>query len=332
MCGICGYVSRQEPSNELMMLATNTFLSIEDRGNQASGIAYLDEAHKSVIKNPIPARSFVSTVQYKEFLCAKPSIAIFHTRLATSGSVNDNNNNHPFQLGGLVWVHNGIIWNSKELTKEFNLQYKGECDSYIIGLLIDHFLREGKDIVTAIRKAGKKLRGSFAVALIYKGKLYLFNGGGDLFYTTFGGSIVFASGKKYIYGNEIVMPCDKEIPSGTIIEIGQSLKVRRFEFKFTKTVWVYTNAKETSTLNDDVPPYMQQEAINQMYEAELDETEYQTCEVCKKMLLGSDYDEALKRFEDCGLWLCHYHGEEFSKRYQWEMSPYNKKGHRKSLR
>lgn len=301
MCGLCGFYSKETPNDEVMQLVTNTFLSIESRGNQASGIAYIDMGGKQIVKNDTPARTFVKSQEYRDFVINRPKLAIFHTRLATNGTVKDNINNHPFKIDGLVWMHNGVIHNHLHLKNQHGLKYSSECDSYIIGALIDKYLQKGMEIVKAIKKTAQQLSGYFAVAVIFKGKLYLFNGGGSLYYTKFGGTLIFASGKKYVFGNEEMLSADKIIGNGEIVEINSKLKIVKHTFK------VLQDVQRPMTFAYADEPIRQ--PINR-------KTSY-NCEQCQSSLYGSKLDDAMKYFEDNGLLLCRkckglYDGDEYA--------------------
>jgi len=95
---------------------------------------------------------------------------IGHTRWATHGSVKKRNA-HPFTDpdGRFAVVHNGIIENHTQLRKkleEKGHKFASDTDSEIIPhLLSDNF--KG-DLLQAILKTVKKLKGSFALALISK--------------------------------------------------------------------------------------------------------------------------------------------------------------------
>lgn len=101
-----------------------------------------------------------------------------HNRFSTapvSGGVfaedNDNKQNHPFELGDFIMVHNGVISNAKNLFKRYNLRTKIRTDSYIIIYLVNHFFNiftEGtreERLKKAISKTSKKIRGSYSVVI-----------------------------------------------------------------------------------------------------------------------------------------------------------------------
>jgi len=60
------------------------------------------------------------------------------------GAISKNYNNHPFKIGDLLLVHNGIIWNYNKLKKKYKIDTEIETDSYVIIYLIHHFLNKSK--------------------------------------------------------------------------------------------------------------------------------------------------------------------------------------------
>ena len=100
----------------------------------------------------------------KHVLSALPSNwLVGHNRLATQGSETDNENNHPFSNDTCTIVHNGIIGNDDTLKTQYGFSYKAETDSAIVPALIDHYIRDGKDEVDAIKESVEELTGSYSI-------------------------------------------------------------------------------------------------------------------------------------------------------------------------
>ena len=100
----------------------------------------------------------------KHVLSALPSNwLVGHNRLATQGSETDNENNHPFSNDTCTIVHNGIIGNDGTLKTQYGFSYKAETDSAIVPALIDHYIRDGKDEVDAIKESVEELTGSYSI-------------------------------------------------------------------------------------------------------------------------------------------------------------------------
>ena len=95
---------------------------------------------------------------------------ILHTRMKTQGTEKNNNNNHPlFSKIGIAIVHNGIIYNDKEIFGR--KQRDGEVDSECILHILSMKYKGDK-----IKRLFDRIEGSFAVAAIDKSqpeKLFL---------------------------------------------------------------------------------------------------------------------------------------------------------------
>ena len=91
-----------------------------------------------------------------------PSSMILHTRMKTQGSEKNNANNHPlFSKNGIAIVHNGIIYNDKEIFGK--KERDAEVDSESILHLLSMKVKGDK-----IKRLFDKVEGSFAVAMLDK--------------------------------------------------------------------------------------------------------------------------------------------------------------------
>jgi glucosamine 6-phosphate synthetase-like amidotransferase/phosphosugar isomerase protein len=112
MCGIAGASLNPTEPIDATALATQMLLGIEDRGRHATGTAWLsDDGQTWVSKAAIPASTYVQG----EHVPATAPTFIGHTRWATQGKAANNDNNHPVDVGGIVGIHNGVIYNDDEL-------------------------------------------------------------------------------------------------------------------------------------------------------------------------------------------------------------------------
>lgn len=159
MCGIMGYYSfgKTIPAKDKI---TNMFSLLESRGRDASGYAFLKENNLVVNKAAIKSSEFVKTTEWKELVL--PSSMILHTRMKTQGSEKNNANNHPlFSKNGIAIVHNGIIYNDKEIFGK--KERDAEVDSESILHLLSMKVKGDK-----IKRLFDKVEGSFAVAMLDK--------------------------------------------------------------------------------------------------------------------------------------------------------------------
>ena len=97
---------------------------------------------------------------------------IGHTRWATHGRPSDENA-HPHKAGKVAVVHNGIIENYlplREILKGKGHVFSSETDTEIISHLIDEFIQEGYSSLEAVRIALDKIKGSYALGILFEGE------------------------------------------------------------------------------------------------------------------------------------------------------------------
>lgn len=161
MCGIMSYIAFKEPPDKKII--KQIFINLENRGDDASGFAYTENNELVIAKSNIASSEFVKKSKFKKLKL--PQIFIAHTRAATQGVPENNQNNHPiFNKKGLALVHNGIIRNDSEVFAQHGMERDAEVDSEVILALISKYptIREG------IKECFKQLSGSFAICLIDK--------------------------------------------------------------------------------------------------------------------------------------------------------------------
>lgn len=159
MCGIMGWYSfgKITPNKDKI---TNMFSLLESRGRDASGFAFISQGNLTVHKDGIRSSELVKTKVWEELTL--PSSMILHTRMKTQGSEKNNANNHPlFSKNGIAIVHNGIIYNDKEIFGK--KQRDAEVDSESILHLLSMKLKGDK-----IKRLFDRIEGSFAVAVLDK--------------------------------------------------------------------------------------------------------------------------------------------------------------------
>ncbi len=162
MCGIIGIASNKPVSISII----NSLKKLEYRGYDSAGLATLS-------KNQIDEKKCSGRVEELEKLLFKRpsvgSLGIGHVRWATHGIPNVINA-HPHSSEIVSVVHNGIIENSDELKKELEkkgLTFKSQTDTEVITLLITETLKKDKPLESVL-KTLKKLKGSFALGIIFK--------------------------------------------------------------------------------------------------------------------------------------------------------------------
>lgn len=159
MCGIMGYYSFGKTIPDKNKI-TNMFSLLESRGRDACGFAFIKDNNLVVKKDAVRSSEFVQTNDWKQLTL--PSSMILHTRMKTQGSEKNNANNHPlFSKNGIAIVHNGIIYNDKEIFGK--KQRDAEVDSESILHLLSMKLKGDR-----IKRLFDRVEGSFAVAVLDK--------------------------------------------------------------------------------------------------------------------------------------------------------------------
>ena len=160
MCGITGYIGKNQPTEILL----NGLKNLEYRGYDSSGIALKNTDEIQIIKSLGKIKDLEEKIKNTKLIDS--NIGIAHTRWATHG-VPSEKNAHPHQVGKITLVHNGIIENAsslREKLKKDGVKFNSETDTEVVAALINHYY-EG-DCEKAIEKAIKDLKGSYALGII----------------------------------------------------------------------------------------------------------------------------------------------------------------------
>ncbi|MBZ0162463.1 MAG: glutamine--fructose-6-phosphate transaminase (isomerizing) [Notoacmeibacter sp.] len=164
MCGIVGIVGK-EPVAPLLVDALKR---LEYRGYDSAGVATVDHGHMD------RRRAEGKLINLEKRLKEEPlagTIGIGHTRWATHGVPNEANA-HPHFSGDVAIVHNGIIENFWELREELiadGYQFSSQTDTEVVAHLVSREIRNGAAPVEAAHNALKRLRGAFALAIMFRG-------------------------------------------------------------------------------------------------------------------------------------------------------------------
>ena len=164
MCGIVGYVGSRETARVLI----EGLRRLEYRGYDSAGVAVFR-------KGKIEIRRKAGKLKNLEALLEKESfdgrVGIGHTRWATHGRPSDENA-HPHKAGRVTVVHNGIIENYlplREFLKNKGHVFNSETDTETIAHLIDEFIEEGHGFLDAVKITLCKLKGSYALGILFEG-------------------------------------------------------------------------------------------------------------------------------------------------------------------
>jgi glucosamine--fructose-6-phosphate aminotransferase (isomerizing) len=164
MCGIVGYVGFRKTAEVLM----NGLKRLEYRGYDSAGIAVFHQG-KIEIRRRLGKLTHLEELVGEEVFNGRAGIG--HTRWATHGRPSDENA-HPHKAGRIAVVHNGIIENYlplREFLKKKGRIFTSETDTEVISHLIDGFVEEGSSFPEAVRIALDKVRGSYALGILFEG-------------------------------------------------------------------------------------------------------------------------------------------------------------------
>lgn len=161
MCGIVGYVGKRNSQGILI----EGLKKLEYRGYDSAGVAVFTSSGLEVRKAKGRLAILESTLEDAPL---QGHIGIGHTRWATHGKPSDvNSHPHTDNTSKFSVVHNGIIENYMALKEELvaeGADFVSETDTEVIAHLIAS-VYEG-DIVKAVQKAVKRMRGAFALGVL----------------------------------------------------------------------------------------------------------------------------------------------------------------------
>jgi len=163
MCGIMGFSGSKDAKDIII----KGLYALEYRGYDSAGITVLKNGKFSTFKCS-------GRVSKLEELCQSlkcgGGCGIGHTRWATHG-VPSTENSHPHESDTCVLVHNGIIENYLSLRNMLEKEgyiYSSQTDSESVVHLIDREYKKTHSPKEALINAMKYLKGSFALAILFK--------------------------------------------------------------------------------------------------------------------------------------------------------------------
>ena len=162
MCGIIGIAGNKSVSSDII----KGLKKLEYRGYDSAGLAIFDNDQ---IKQKKVQGKLSNLIQSLDNDSIEGSIGIGHTRWATHG-VPSEINAHPHSSPVVSIVHNGIIENASDLKKEIedsDYSFISETDSEVITALLTIYLKQKIDHIDAVKKMVSKLKGSYALAILF---------------------------------------------------------------------------------------------------------------------------------------------------------------------
>jgi len=160
MCGIVGYIGQLD-AKEILLKGLE---KLEYRGYDSAGIAVANEDGVHVFKE----KGRIADLRAAVDANVMSQAGIGHTRWATHGEPS-RLNAHPHQSasGRFTLVHNGVIENYVQLTREYlqDVTLKSDTDTEVVVQVIEQFVNNGLDTEEAFRQTLMLLKGSYAIAL-----------------------------------------------------------------------------------------------------------------------------------------------------------------------
>ncbi len=165
MCGIIGCVA-EEPVAGILLEGLKR---VEYRGYDSAGMATIAGGQLGVKKGI----GRVVEIEGKEgFSKMLGTVGMAHTRWATHGGVTDANAHpHASCKEKVAVIHNGIIENYIPLKKALSAKghrFRSETDTEVIAHIVEDEYKRTKDPLKATIAATKKLKGQYAVALMFQ--------------------------------------------------------------------------------------------------------------------------------------------------------------------
>lgn len=243
-CAVVGIVNNNGQSTA--ELGYESLLSLQHRGEEASGMATIDEegtlhSHR--------ANGLVKDV-YKDNALEdlQGNLLIGHNRYSTSGAKDKHQQPFIDELTGLAFAHNGNLPVTQQLERNLvkhNVRTNGFNDSEMMGAAIANYIREGQTLPDAVELAYPLFRGAFSCVALHDGMLVAFRDSKGIRPLAMGkdedGSTIFASEtcgleildatyEREVLPGELVVVTKQGIESVQIVEPDPKLDI--FEFVY----------------------------------------------------------------------------------------------------
>ena len=274
MCGIFGIISKKKIDfSDLKFLAMHA----RQRGKDSSG--YLE-----IKNNDFYINRFNYDLKYSiKKIDKNNQTFIGHARLVTNSMVD----NQPIYKNDIALFHNGIITNSENLFRKYNLNKNFSIDTEIIIELFNFFFFKNKNFDKTLDEIFSNIIGtaSCAMYLFSLGKLILFSNNGSLY-----------TGQK----NEDIYFSSEKFPL-KILNCQNIFKVNKYIILDVPSCHKRVSIKEDNIIKNDLVPvinnsYKFSKKINYKIE------DYLTIKKCTKCILPKNFP--FIHFDEKGI--CNY--------------------------
>ncbi len=166
MCGIVGAIAERN----IVPVLIEGLKRLEYRGYDSAGVAVVQSNRELGLRRTVGKVSFLEEKLEAQPLAGRLGVA--HTRWATHGGVTEANA-HPHLSGDRVAViHNGIIENYESIKDELvakGYEFKSETDTEVAAHLVHDYLKQGHELLEAVRLAVQRFVGAYAL-LVFDAK------------------------------------------------------------------------------------------------------------------------------------------------------------------
>ena len=162
MCGIVGILGQKAVAGDIV----DALRRLEYRGYDSAGVATIENGHLERIRAEGKLKNLEQRLSNQPL---QGTTGLGHTRWATHGKPVERNA-HPHMNDRVAVVHNGIIENFQELRQELTAKgyvFETETDTETVLHLVTDYLKHGSSPVEAGQKALGRLRGAFALGIIF---------------------------------------------------------------------------------------------------------------------------------------------------------------------
>jgi glucosamine--fructose-6-phosphate aminotransferase (isomerizing) len=163
MCGIVGAVAERNITPILL----EGLRRLEYRGYDSAGIAVIaDKACLDRVRRVGKVRELAKALDESPI---EGCSGVAHTRWATHGVPSESNAHPHICNDSVAVVHNGIIENHsvlREQQRTNGFDFTSETDTEVAVHQIEHYLKQGQDLLSAVRSAVKDFDGAYALGVI----------------------------------------------------------------------------------------------------------------------------------------------------------------------
>ncbi|HKM02493.1 MAG TPA: glutamine--fructose-6-phosphate transaminase (isomerizing) [Bacilli bacterium] len=201
MCGIVGGITSKDVKEYII----KGLKSLEYRGYDSAGIALVNNGKIDLIRVKGGVDLLEKAVENEPAV----SVGVGHTRWATHGEPSVKNAHPQNSMNGVFSiVHNGVIDNFRTLKAKLidkGYVFKSDTDTEVIANLIEYYyFKDKQSVLQAIQKTLKEVRGSYALAVLFKADEE------HIYFAKMRSPLVIGRGSEGMYLGSDYMPMVKE--------------------------------------------------------------------------------------------------------------------------